>query len=289
MGNGFADSFESEFGLDEEEDSDVFEEVAQSFQDSEPEEASSNIMVEARKKLAKAAYYELIVKNGVVEDNGTPQAREVNAEAQKWAYGQMTILLGMESSDKKVPVVQSPFTENEVLALKKLAEKLLGMTKDEPAKPAIKLTQAPAEPLQPKLKKVASVQPKAPQKAPAPAPQAPPKPVKGEKKLPKVKVAEDGSVDYDRVPSNVHFTDTDGLVYQFKDNPHFDPDKPGSKPRAKVKVSTQVKGDGLNRLPFPDRHSMEAITMTQSSATVQAGAARGLKGISASSSMPNFE
>src|SRR5579859_994322 len=298
MGHSF-DALEADWALEEDEE-DILDTVAQVYQDDDEQvedEDSSDIMKEARKKLQMAAYYEVILKNGVVEDNNTPEARTVNAEGRKWAYGQMAGLLGMEKPEAEKPVVvQSPFTDNEILALKKLAEKLLTMNKEEPPKPVSKLSAAPAEKAKPKkvaapapaIPKPKPVAKKAPPVAPTPPKRqaAPPtQPIGkqaapgGKKKPPRVKRDEDGNVDYDRVPSNLPFKDVDGATYIFRDNPNFDPDKPGSKPRAKMKMTTQAQGGDIKRLPFPSKHEMEAISYSQSERTVNAVIKKGLKGM----------
>ncbi len=270
----FARSFDS--GEDEEQSPDA---VAQAVVNTLDDDDIDEEMSEAEKRLSKAAYYKSIIKNGgVIEEDGTPQAAEVNAEAKTWARQKMAELLGVAKPVVADVKIELPFTPNEITALKKLAGFALAKMGELPADPVVKKVEAPKAPT---VKKVASQQPKKVERTelqgkPAPAARAKPQPgpnqtVAGKKTKP-AKVVKDaeGKPDYESMPSGQVFKDVDGNLYKMVDNPRFDPEVKGSKPRTKLKVTNQVKGVGA--FPTPNKQQMEAITASQSQDTVNTGA-----------------
>jgi hypothetical protein len=274
---GILDEFARSF--DSEEEPATAEAAAEAVVNALDDDDIDEELSEAEKRLAKAAYYKAIVRGGVVEEDGTPQAAEVNAEARVWARQMMGKLLGIAREQAPVKV-ESPFTPNEVTALKKLAGFALAKMGELPAEPQVKMVEAPKTPT---LRKIQAQQQ---QPAPRTAPPAPSKPQPGPgktatagkgKKPPKAKPGADGTVNYDSIPSKTPFTDTDGQIYKFVDNPNYDPDKKGSKPRTKLKVTNQVRGVGA--MPTPNKAQMEAITASQSMEAVNSG-------VSASASSP---
>lgn len=221
---------------------------------------------EAEKKLTKAAYYKALVTAGVVEDDGTEAAAEVNAEASLWARQQMAKLLGREKpAQAPAPVkVELPFTDKQIQALKSLADRALQIAGERVAEPVVKPVAAPPTPAvrtvatkpKPAPKPVAS---KPQQKKPAAKPQ-------GKKPVPGKKPAKPQEMDYDSIPSGEVFTDTDGAQYKFVDNRNFDPSIEGSKPRVKIKVTNQVRD--VQAIPMPSKGAMEAITANQAAEAV---------------------
>lgn len=230
----------------------------------------------ANLKMKKAQFYRVIVDNGVVEDNGTSEAAEVNAEAKQWARRSMLRLLKGENPNDPPPVakVELPFSLDEVDALKKLVKKALamGMVEKTSDPPAVRKVQSqPAAPTVRKVKTDGGSKP--PQAAPAQATPIPPQPQpkpKGEKKPLKPKPGADGTIDYEEIPSGEVFKDTDGRFYKMVDNPRFDPDIKGSKPRTKISVTTQVKTP--RSLPMPQGAQLSAVTAAQSMEAVNMGA-----------------
>lgn len=207
---------------------------------------------EAEKRLAKAVYYKAIIKGGVVEDNGTEQAQEVNDEAKAWARSRMAVLLGVRAEAK--PAVEL-FTDDEVAALKKLASKVMGLA-SAPPEPVVKVMPASTAP-EPKIAKVA-----------ASKPVSTPEPQNKRRRVMRPLKDDEGKIDYDSIPSGKEFKDVDGSVYKFVDNPNFDPSIPGSRARAKKKLTAQVSGADIKRHPPPDKHMLETYSQIQSATTV---------------------
>lgn len=274
--------FETEFDTaDSPSDEVIAEAAAQATETSDAD--IDEELAEAEKRLAKAAYYKAIVRSGVIEDDGTPQAAEVNDEARKWARQRMAVLVGI-AAPQPVAAPQAPpqFNDREVVALKKVAEKVLASMGERPADPVVKMQAAPAVPT---VKKVAaSAPPKAPKTPVPPAPKAPAgktgKP-KTKSQLPKTA---SGQIDYAKIPSGEVFTDVDGQNYRFIDNRSFDPDRTydalvakgvppelakaqASHPRIKSKVAGRRKGV----VPMPDKRQMEMITAAQANETTNVG------------------
>lgn len=256
-------------------------------------------MAEAERRLAKAAYYKAIVQNGVVEEDGSSQANEVNAEARVWARQRMADLLGLTPVAPPAPppvAVELPFTDREILALKKLVEKMVAAGAVA-AEPVVKKVPAPPTP---KVNKVGAPKPPtAPPTAtpsvpvPPPAPEAAKKrgrPAKGTMKisaLPGQKINyhatnPDGSF---IIPSGQPFEDVDGQIYRFVDNRSFDPERTEERMRAQgatdeevqrfashPRIKSKVTKRGSNATkPMPDRQMMEGISAAQSTATLNSG------------------
>ena len=199
-------------------------------------------LVEAEKRLSKAAYYKVISKNGVVEDDGTDEAAEVNAEAALWARKRMADLLGLGHKQEVAQPVSSQFSEQEVLALRKLAERLLTAQGGSPTpEPQVRKVSAPA----PMAKRVEA--------KPALSGKAAAKPLKK-------KTA--AKVDYDSIETGKVFVDPrDNAEYKFV--PH--PEKDGQ--RIKLKVSGQVNNKS-RQIPMPTPDQLTSISAVQAADSV---------------------
>lgn len=247
----------------------------------------------AERQIAKATYYKAIIRQGIIEEDGTELANEVNAEAKLWARYMTMRLLNRRMPEQASAAVESQFSEAEVHALKRLAAIALSRSGEAPAPaPVVKTIQsAPA----PSVKKVASQESRPGARAQAPAKQQPPSSKKpaakvapGKKPAPAAKAQpkrpadqpfeapiKDGELDDENIPSNEVFVDPrDGKKYKFVDNRMYDPDIEGSKPRAKLCVENQAVR-GINPLPMPSARAMEAISFQQASETIEAGATAG--------------
>jgi hypothetical protein len=244
---------------------------------------------EAEKRIAKAMYYKAIVRGGVVEDDGTAQAAEVNDEAKVWARQQMAVLLGLVTAVAPAPKADATFDEREVKALKLLASKLVAMGEEEAKpEPVVKKVSAPTTPV---VKKVGAP-PAPPQPKPTPkSPQktnAKPAPVSAKKSGQASK-----GVDEDRVADGEEFVDASGRTCRMvpnpilnPDHPSYDPDvfnpespayNPKAKRRVKIVVARQVKNNQARPMPSPQE--MAGISMAQSVNAVN-------QGVSASASSP---
>lgn len=249
------------------------EAVAESLE----EDTLDEELKEAEKLLAKAAYYKVIAINGVIEDDGTSQAAEVNAESRLWARQQMARMLGRHQEQTAPAKVESPFNEKETMALKKLAALTLAKMGETATEPTVKKVET--KPAGPTVRRIQAPKTQTPSKPSAPAkpqqaaptPAAKPKAAKGGKKsdLPHVPVV-NGEPDYDTFPSKQPFIDVDGAVCKMVDNPRFDPSIEGSKPRTKMKVSNQVRAAGAG-FPPPTKDQMQMLSQAQSMETINSG------------------
>jgi hypothetical protein len=270
---GMMDEFAASFGggnQEDESEEDVVDQVVQELDDDEIDDE----LREAEKRLSKAAYYKQIALNGVIEDDGSPEASEINAESRLWARQRMLVLLKGEPVIAAPVVAESQFNDKEVFALKKVAEKILLSMGEKPVDPVVKKVQTtPVKPTVPTVRKIQTTVKKPggstpPKKPPTQAPPAASAAAKPKKPL-KPKKDADGEVDYEAIPSGTVFTDTDGQLYRFLDNPNFNPENPRSKPRTKMKVTTQVKTPGS--IPMPSPSQMSGITAAQSMEAVNIG------------------
>src|SRR6266404_8204747 len=73
------------------------------------EESIDDELAAAERQIAKATYYKAIVRQGVVEDDGTELSAEVNAEAKLWAR-YMTMRLLRPASLAEATPAASQFT-----------------------------------------------------------------------------------------------------------------------------------------------------------------------------------
>lgn len=265
----------AEAGLDQETTSsaDPSERIVQSLSDSEIDDIDDELL-EAERRLAKAAYYKVIVKNGVIEDNGSQEAAEINAESKLWARQMMVKLLKGERPEEQKPVqaqlpsVLANLTEKQAVALVKLADKAISMMGEPTVEPTVKKVQTAPTPM---VKKVKTSAPapvaKKPASAPAkPKPKAPPK-------------AADGKPDYDSVPTGEVFRDVDGHHYKFVENRNYDPSaplmdaagkpNPYAKQRTKLKVTKQVQNN--SGMPVLSREQLQSVTAAQSLDSVALG------------------
>jgi hypothetical protein len=273
---GIFDEFTNTFGDHNNEEANA---SSQNFQEMNDEDIDDELR-EAEKRLAKAAYYKVVASQGVVDDNGSREASEVNAEAKLWARQSMVKLLrGEDPMAPPKPV--TTFTESEVDELKQLAASssplkalvakaiAMGMVSTPIAEPSVRKVSAPVT-KEPTVRKV--------QTQPAPKQYQPKQVQTPVKKRPlRPRKDENGEIDLEAIPSGEVFKDVDGQLYKLVDNPNFNPDNPKSKPRTKIKVTTQVKTPGS--IPMPSVSQMPGITSAQSMDTVNAG-------ISASANSP---
>ena len=274
---GIFDNFGASFDMEPERSDAAAMAVVNTLQNNQQQQAEDDDLLDVDKLLAKASYYKAIVINGVVEDDGTPQAAEVNAEARLWARQQMAKMLGRYQEPAKA-VVENPFSEKETMALKKLAAVALRQMGELPSEPVVKKVETPAGPRVRKVgapaaaSKPAAPAPTQPKASKPPAPAAPPAQGKGGKKaLPSVPM-KDGQPDYDAIPSKQPFVDVDGTVCRMIDNPRFDPSVEGSKPRTKMKASSQVRAAGGGHPPPSSKAQWEMITQAQSADTIAVAA-----------------
>lgn len=221
-------------------------------------------LLEVEKRLNKARYYQTIVKDGVLEDDGSAAASEINAEVSTWARQQMAKLIGRSVPEKRV----SDFSEDQVSILKEIADRVLASKNGTPAPdPVVKRVAQPAVKKQPTPRvKEPQVVRQAPQQRPQQARQAAPQKAKQARpdELPRLP---DGTVDYDAIPTDQPFVE-DGKRYKFVMNPR--PPDDGSKPRVKMNITNQVAP--AVRMPMPgSKQAWESITAMQSQQTIQAG------------------
>jgi hypothetical protein len=268
---GLFDEFARSFSSDDEDET-SHDGVAQAVVDSLDEDDIDEELREAEKLLAKAAYYKAIVRNGVIEDDGTTQSTEVNAEARVWARQQMGKMLGRHQEPAKV---EPQFTENEVRALKKLAGFALAKMGELPAEPVVKTVAA--QPPTPTVRKVAAQPPAQPKRVQADTakPKAAPAPAgpvakAGKTKAPRVKKDAAGEPDYDSVPSGTPFKDVDGTMCKFVDNPNYDPGREGSRPRTKLKIQGQVRAVS-GGFPPPTKDQLTMLSQVQAMETIGSG------------------
>jgi hypothetical protein len=156
--------------------------------------------------------------------------------------------------------VEPQFSDKEVVAIKKLAEKILAVNLEKPVDPVVKkvlTTPAPVakkiQTVKPQAKKVeAKVAPKQPQAQAQP--QAPKKPGRPKKDS-------NGEIDYENMERGVPFTDTDGQVYKVVDNPNYTGEK-GTRSWTRLKITNQVRNP--NARPMPTGTNLEAVMMAKS-------------------------
>jgi hypothetical protein len=274
---GIFDSFASSFDMEPERSDAAATAVVNTLQNQHQAQSEDDDLLDVERLLAKAAYYKIIVTNGVVEEDGTPQAAEVNAEVRLWARQQMAKMVGRYQEPAKA--VESPFSEKETMALKKLAAVALRQMGELPTEPVVKKVEAPTGPRVRRVeapasaKKPAAPAPTQPKASKPQAPAAPSAPAKGKKgAAPPVPMNNDGTPNYEAVPSRQPFTDVDGTVCKMIDNPRFDPTNEGSKPRTKMKVTNQVRGAGGGHPPPASKAQWEMITQAQSADTISVAA-----------------
>lgn len=272
---GLFDQFSQAF---DSEDEVAQSEVAQAVVQSLDEEDFDDELREAEKLLAKAAYYKAIVRDGIIQEDGTPQAAEVNAEARLWARQQMGKMLGRYQPEA-AKVVEPLFTENEVRALKKLAgfalakmgelpaEPVVRKVENQPPVPTVRKLTTPSKPKQQDVVKTSK--PQQDRQPKTSRPQQPPAAAPAGKRPPRVKKNADGTPDYDGIPSGELFRDVDGNLCKMIDNPRFDPAIEGSKPRTKMKATNQVRVSG--GYPPPTKDQLSSLSHAQSAATISSG------------------
>lgn len=270
---GLFDGFDAQFDTQEEQDApdDAVNQVVQQFNGSTEDASEDEELADVEKCIAKAIYYKEIVQNGgIVEENGTAEAAEVNQEVKLWARQQMKKLLGGRVEPVAVlPPAPPLFNDREVLVLKKIIERVLLQNGERPVEPVVKpLTkQQPPPKATPVVKKLGTQQPKAKQPVPpAPAPVQPKVPAAkaGQKKPLQVKKKTDGTFDYDAVPLEQVFRDPkDNRLYKFVPHPQED------NRRVKMNVTNQVRTPGA--IPMPSPHAMTGISERQSQEALNLG------------------
>jgi ribosomal protein S8E len=103
---------------------------------------------EVEKRLELASYYRLLLEDSIF-DNQSESAQKVNAEIRDFVRGRLEVLVGLRQEVTAPVVVESPFTPEEITALKAVADKVLkipDIVKHEPAVPALKKVNAPTAP-----------------------------------------------------------------------------------------------------------------------------------------------
>jgi hypothetical protein len=274
---GLFDDFSASFDDKENSSTDPVGQVVQDI--NAQSEAVSSRLSEFRKRFIKAGYYETIVQNGVMDDDGTDACREINDEVKTWALQRMASLMGEADEKRKVDM---PFDDREieqlkrlaelaeaegaVMALKLLAQKVMTAQGMAPAAPKPSVKKVEQGPPVPSVRKIVPKPPKTPPVAPAAAaPLTPPSGPKKPRKVPEAPVNAKGEIDLDKIPSGEVFKDPkDNQLYKMVDNPNFDPERPGSRPRTKMKVTAQVRGQG--RTPMPTGEQLSQISQNQSAA-----------------------
>lgn len=282
---GLLDDFSSEFSDSDEDDSPIDDAVDRVIEDLDDEEIDDELR-EAEARLSKAAYYKAIVRGGVIEEDGSRESTEINAEARLWARQMMVRLLKGGTAEAPAVQVEALFTPNEVRALKLVAGKLLASQGEKAVDPVVKKVQAQPTPVRgpqvkvqpathgaarPKMKpKAPTPPPKASRQAPATSQPTAPKRVK------RARADAQGNVNYDAFENDEVFKDVDGQLYKMIPHPSED------NYRVKRKVSTQVRSADGDAKPMPSPQEMEQISAAQAMQTIDAGA-------SASSSLPGGE
>lgn len=267
---GTFDRFSSaEFGGDEDEEeaapqgNSAMDSVVSAFTDDQDIDEE---LREAEKVLAKANYYKAIIRDGVLEEDGSQQVSEINSEVRLWARQQVAGLLKLASAEPVQKKVELPFSEKEIDVLKQLVGKLLAQRGESATEPQVKRIQNEApKPTVKKLKNDSPAKrtPKA-QQAPAPAP-TPVAPLPPKVPRPKrVKPNAEGQIDYDAIETGVPFKDVDNQIYKFVPHPTED------NQRVKLKVTGQVRNP--NARPFPSREEMAMVSEIQARNTLAAGA-----------------
>ncbi len=254
--NDINKQFEDEYGLDSEPDA-VDLVVAKQLAPQKQEEDDPELL-EVEKAWEKYGYYKVIVKNGVVIDDGSPEAAEVNAEGRLWARQQMAKLFGRGPTASAPAPTQELFNQDQVNILREIADRTMAAMGSKRQEPQVVRNSAPGKKPGPQPMTQAAVttkqkpQPQARQVA-RPAPDS----------LPRKK---DGSVDYDAIETGKTFVDDNGEKYKFVDNPR---PSEGSPPRVKLKVSGQVRGRGV--LPMPSQKAQEIISQSQAMNAINIG------------------
>lgn len=221
-----------------------------------PSDDDDSEFQEINKRLSKARYYQGIVAEGVLEENGSADVAEINAEVRVWARQQMSKLVGRGV----VRPVAEDFTKDQVVILKEIADRVLASKGGAPSPShqvvVKKLSQAAPGDTPVTVRRQRQAPASAPPQKPRQAPQK-------KNSLPKLP---DGKTDYDSIPTNEVFVE-DGKRYKFVDNPN--PPDDGSKPRVKLNVTNQVKSSSY--VPMPSQEAQVMISATQAAAAISAG------------------
>lgn len=244
--------FEDEYGLSSEPDA-VDQVVAKQLAPQKQEEDDPELL-EVEKAWEKYGYYKVIVKNGVVIDDGSPEAAEVNAEGRLWARQQMAKLFGRGPT---APTASAPeaFNKDQVNILREIADRTMAAMGTKRQEPRVVRNAAPGKKPGPQPATAAITA------KPKPAARVAQPPADG---LPRNR---DGSVNYDAIETGKVFVDDNGEKYKFVENPR---PTEGSPPRVKLKVSGQVRGRGV--LPMPSQKAQEVISQSQAMSAANLGA-----------------
>jgi len=132
---------------------------------SEVNDEVENQLSEVEKRLERAQYYNLILKDTLFDDD-SESARVVEEELREFVRSRLGVLLGLKHEPRKEPPKPPPFDEDEIQALKAMAARVLKKPAILAPKPEPTRAAAP-----PTLKKVeVSFQPKVvPRSIPVPA------------------------------------------------------------------------------------------------------------------------
>lgn len=168
-GNPF---YDENYGLSDETEEAVGQTTNEEAVETTSADEDEQLMAKAEKRLEIANYYKSLLQNSLF-DIPDEAAQRVESEVRAFVRSRLEVLLGMRAEK---PVVQqaAQFTKDEVMALKKLAEKLIGQPKLLDNTPKAKPVQVKAVPVPNKVK--APEAPKLPKKEEVKAePPTPPK------------------------------------------------------------------------------------------------------------------
>jgi hypothetical protein len=135
------------------------------------------------KRLEVTSFYRVLMQ-GNLFDQVTEASQIVEKDIKKYIRKKLEVLVGISRSEPTPAAVVLPFSEEQVTALKMLADKLLvagKVTQQEPSEPSVRQAVAPAPPPAPSIRKrqtpkapVAAAKPVLPAAAVPKAPAAPP-------------------------------------------------------------------------------------------------------------------
>lgn len=125
----FSDEMESFDQSDE-----AVEQVLEEVEESSIEES----IPEAQKRIKIANYFLALIEGGFFGNDDSEAAKFVESEIMEYAKERLEVFLGMKQEKVRPVPIQLPFNENEVMALKKLAEMVLKKQPSTESKPEIK-------------------------------------------------------------------------------------------------------------------------------------------------------
>lgn len=112
----------------EDDENQIYEEIVEEiFEEEQMEESQNEILSEAEKRIEQANLYQALLKHDLF---GPGSARQeiidsVRKEFKTFILSRLEILLGIKQEQEKAVTVQSPFSDDEVNALKAIASRLV--------------------------------------------------------------------------------------------------------------------------------------------------------------------